>query len=134
MKEQYEKEWHLLQAQNESYEKYSLIIKLLSISMLLLVLLSNTNSILITLVFLTLWLQDGIWKTFQSRIEPRLLRLEEIIAGNEDALAYQFNSEYQKHRRRGFGLVAEYISQALRPTVAFPHVVTVIVYLLAIFI
>jgi hypothetical protein len=76
---------------------------------------------------LILWLQDAIWKTFQARIEVRLMRVETVLAESPEPsgsvqAAMQFNSEYALTRRGTPGLLREYFSQACRPTVAFPHV------------
>ena len=124
-------EWCLLQNQFDSYEKYSLIIKLFSVTVLVTTLQISSVSVLIIIVLLTLWLQDAIWKTFQARIETRLLQIESLITNSAASIeaveaACQFNSEYQKQRPGSTGLVMEYFRQALRPTVAFPHVVLVI--------
>lgn len=97
------------------------------------------------ILVLTLWLQDGIWKTFQSRTEHRLVQIEQTLvdgistARNTDAelttalVAFQFNHSFINQRPSGFKLIMEYGKQALRPTVAFPHLILVLVLLLAIF-
>jgi len=79
-----------------------------------------------------LWLQDAIWKTFQARIENRLLQLEENLSGEQsleraDGKAYQFNSAYIKNRPDNLGLIKEYFYQAIRPTIAYPHVILLLV-------
>ena len=79
-------------------------------------------------MLLVLWLQDAIWKTFQSRIEVRLLQLEEYLSGDQsldrtDQKPYQFNSQYIETRLGTIGLIKEYLRQAIRPTVAYPHVI-----------
>lgn len=127
--QKYKSEWCLLQNQFESYEKHSLYIKLLSILVLLsFVALDIYNeSVLFTLI--VLWMQDAIWKTFQSRIEPRLLQIEQNIREEKPDAEFQFNSEYQKVSNKGLALIVEYARQAMRPTVAFPHVILIIVYL-----
>ncbi len=56
------------------------------------------------------------------------MQLEALLAGGpsparETVAPYQFNSDFILSRPGGIGLVAEYLRQALRPTVAFPHVV-----------
>lgn len=122
-------EWCLLQNQFDSYEKHSLYIKLLSVVVLLLAEISSATSFVIFLVLLVLWLQDAIWKTFQSRIESRLLQLEKYIAEKNEASAFQFSSEFNRERLSGVSLISEYVHQAVRPTVAFPHVVLVLILL-----
>ncbi|TVO78702.1 hypothetical protein [Sedimenticola selenatireducens] len=120
-------EWCLLQNQFDSYEKYSLLIKLVSVVVLSAVFFSNRLSVVVLFLLLILWLQDAIWKTFQSRIENRLLQLEGYLSNKQtpedgDSRAYQFNSVYSKSRPSTIGLIHEYLHQAIRPTIAFPHV------------
>lgn len=124
----YESEWTLLQNQYDSYEKHSLYIKLVSILVLVLSEITDTNSALIFGILLVLWLQDSIWKTFQSRIEPRLFQIEKNIRERVEDNEFQFNSEYQATESSGLGKIGEYLKQAIRPTVAFPHVVLIILF------
>lgn len=124
-----ENEWVLLQNQFDSYEKYSLIIKLFAVGVLTLSLSSEVAGVLVVFILLILWLQDAIWNTFQSRIETRLLQLEEALAlkqGDRDIAVCQFNSQFLEKRPGAVGLLAEYFRQAIRPTVAFPHVALVL--------
>lgn len=127
---EFKAEWCLLQSQFDSYEKHSLYIKLLSVIVLLAAEISDVKSILIVLILVVLWLQDVIWKTFQSRIEPRLLQIEKTISEKSEESAFQFNSEYQKGRLRGISLINEYVRQSIRPTVAFPHIVLILILLI----
>ena len=76
---EYRTEWSLLQNQFDSYEKHSLYIKLLSILVLTTSIILIGTHVFVILILLVLWLQDGIWKTFQSRIEERLLLIEGAI-------------------------------------------------------
>ncbi|MGJ8692613.1 MAG: hypothetical protein ACSHW0_09030 [Thalassotalea sp.] len=123
-------EWQLLQNQYDSYEKWSLVIKLLAITLFIAGIALAVNSLYLILVMAVLWLQDGIWKTFQSRIEQRLYLVEAQLAKNESeslsqeavGIACQFNTEFLANRRGGLCLIKEYICQALRPTVAYPYV------------
>lgn len=120
-------EWSLLQNQCDSYEKYSLLIKLVAIVLLGATLLVRPgNELIIAAVIGVLWLQDAIWKTFQHRFESRLLQIEEYLAtsqagGDSEGVAYQLNTNFLTQRQRG-GVLMEYLSQAVRPTVAFPYV------------
>jgi hypothetical protein len=125
-----EKEWCLLQAQFDSYEKYSLLIKLTNTGLLCTAYFVDRMSIFVLFLLLILWMQDAIWKTFQSRIETRLLQLETCIFEESDEKAFQFNSQYLKNRPGSAGLISEYVKQALRPTVAFPHVALVLMQLM----
>jgi hypothetical protein len=123
-------EWCLLQNQFDSYEKHSLYIKLLSIVVLLAAEISGVIGITIAFILVVLWLQDAIWKTFQSRIELRLLQIEKYISNGSNESECQFNIEYHKGRLSGLGLIIEYVRQSIRPTVAFPHVVLMLILLI----
>lgn len=121
-------EWSLLQNQFDSYEKYSLLIKLASVLVLSVAYFTHHLHFFVFLLLLVLWLQDAIWKTFQSRIETRLLQLEKYLSGEQsleraDGKAYQFNRDYAESRSGTIALMNEYCRQAIRPTVAYPHVV-----------
>lgn len=123
-------EWAVLQIQYDSYEKFSLLIKLFAVALLAMAILSGQQSLVFPALLLILWLQDAIWKTFQSRIEARLLELEPYLADREgpsasDHKAFQYNSLFAQNRPGIVGLVAQYLRQALRPTVAYPHLVLV---------
>ena len=123
-------EWSLLQNQFDSYEKHSLLIKLSSVGVLAAAYFTNHLSVFVLLLLLILWLQDAIWKTFQARIDARLLQLEDYLSNenaleNRDGIAFQFNSLYAQNRPGSVGLLKEYLRQSLRPTVAFPHIVLV---------
>lgn len=124
---EFETEWCLLQNQFDSYEKHSLYIKLLGVIVLLTAETSDLLGIFTVLLLMVLWLQDAIWKTFQSRIEARLLQVEKYISEGSEEGVFQFNSEFYKVRSSGLSLVSEYIRQSIRPTVGFPHVVLILI-------
>lgn len=126
-RKEFESEWCFLQNQFESYEKHSLYIKLASILVLVISEVSEAKSIAIALILLVLWLQDAIWKTFQSRLEPRLFHIEKCIREEASDVEFQFNTEYQKISLTGRALLGEYGRQAIRPTIAFPHVILVLI-------
>ncbi len=128
-KQELKTEWCLLQNQFDSYEKHSLYIKLLSVIVLVAAELTGVITLFIVMLLMALWLQDAIWKTFQSRIETRLLQVEKYIVENNEEHAFQFNSDYQRVRLNGLSLVNEYALQSIRPTVAFPHIVLILIIL-----
>jgi len=101
--------YFLLQNQFDSYEKHSLQIKLLSVIVLLAAEMTNVSTVFTVLLLMVLWLQDAIWKTFQSRLEPRLLQLEKHISEGSEESPFQFNSEYHRVRLRGAALISEYL-------------------------
>lgn len=117
-------EWILLQSEYDSYEKYALLIKLAAVLAVAAVYVMNMAWVMMIAFTLVFWLQDAIWKTFQGRIETRLLALETALAVEHapaGEIPFQFNRDFQ-HNRPGFaGLVIEYLKQALRPTVAYPY-------------
>ena len=125
-------EWTLMQNQFDSYEKCSLAIKLVCVLAVVACFLSNQLGWTSLMIVLVLWLQDAIWKTFQSRIEQRLLALELSLSRESDGAAFeafQFNREFQRTSPSTVGLIQEYLAQALRPTVAYPYGVLVVVCL-----
>jgi hypothetical protein len=124
-------EWSLLQNQYDSYEKYSLLIKLGGIGLLSIAFFMHHLNFSILILLLILWLQDAIWKTFQARIEGRLLQLEGYLSDDQnldrtDGRAYQFNRLYLETRPGTIELINEYVHQAVRPTVAYPHVILIL--------
>ena len=116
----------LLQNQFDSYEKYSLVIKLTAVVLVTAFAVSDSRGMFAALIVGILWLQDAIWKTFQARIEVRLVRLEGFFADEQSSDSgtqkpFQFNREYQAMRGGTLDLCREYCAQAVRPTVAFPY-------------
>lgn len=118
-------EWSLQQHQYDSYEKFSLLIKLLSISLCSILVFHNQLDYVIVALCSLLWLLDAIWKTFQGRIESRLLTLEKAIKANQTNVAMQYHSEWQMHRGSALSLIKEYILRGASPTVSVPHLVIV---------
>lgn len=122
-------EWTTLQNQFDSYEKHSLLIKLFAITWLIAsFILSQLNLFNVCVGLIVcgiIWLQDAIWKTFQSRIEERILKVEEAIAESSDIAPCQFNREFIENRAGALSTLLGYLKQALRPTIAYPHIVIV---------
>jgi hypothetical protein len=123
-------EWLCLQNQYDSYEKFSLIIKLVSVVLTSLMLFVAHIGVWAIPLVCILWLQDGIWKTFQNRIGERLFVLEKAIVACTEKdkesqaaeQAMQFNSAWLASRLGSLSLVKEYAAQSCKPTVAYPHV------------
>jgi hypothetical protein len=131
-----QQEWTTLQTQFDSYEKYSLIIKLFNILVTCYLVFVLQLTCWAVVVCAIIWLQDGIWKTFQARMGERLEIVElSIKTLSEDGLVdsstqgMQFNSVWANSRKGAVGLVVEYIKQSLKPTVAYPHVLLVVIIL-----
>lgn len=125
-------EWTVLQTQSDAYEKHALYIKLVSIGIFSAALITNHTGFGMVFLLAVLWLLEAIWKTFQSRIIDRILTVEgglKTTSEPTDAeLVYpcQLNAEWLAHRHGFTGLIGEYLSQSIRPTVAFPHLLLII--------
>jgi hypothetical protein len=81
------------------------------------------------LLVLVMWVQEGIFRTYQSRLGKRILRIEQLLkqASPESSFGYQLHSEWQLSRPGFGGLLAEYGKSMSRPTVAFPHIVLILI-------
>lgn len=121
-----QQEWKILQAANDNFESLSLLIKLVAVTLLFIGVINGVYGLPVALILTCLWLQDAIWKTFQSRHEVRLIELEHAISNGEAGKAFQFNVAFAKTRPGTIGLIKAYLGNALRPTVAYPHVVLLI--------
>ncbi|WP_448548374.1 hypothetical protein [Thalassotalea fusca] len=121
-------EWQILQKQSDQFETWSLILRLVAIVLLFTSLLTQVPW-LCGLVFLLLWLQDAIWKTFQARTENRLIEIERAIADDLPLTPYQFNYPFSIQPRSSVILIGEYLKQALRPTNALLHMLVIGIFL-----
>jgi len=117
-------EWTQLQHDHEQYERSGLAIKLLAFVLCLAGMALGFDALWLAPVLLMLWLQEGIYRAFQSRLSVRLLRVEQALAQGltASARAFQFHSDWLATRPGTVGLIREYLSNAARPTVAFPYV------------
>lgn len=112
-----QQEWLALQAQHERYEGLALVVKLSGFATLVVV----PDNTLAVAVLALLWLQEGVLKTFQARLGERLLAVEGGLRAGEGAVAMQLHTDWLARRPRGLGLAAQYLKSALRPTVALPY-------------
>lgn len=110
-------EWLALQAQHERYEALALGVKLVAFAATVLV---PDNGLALALLAL-LWLQEAVLKTFQGRLGDRLLVVEAGLKAGDGATAMQLHSDWLATRPRGAGMVTQYLKNALRPTVALPY-------------
>lgn len=129
-------EWQTLHSDYEKYEQFSLLIKLFSVGLCLLCIALSIDNYLSLMLILTLWFQEGIWKTYQARSGERILAIEAALKNlQKDGVAttitpFSFYSTWEMQKPGAAGLVIEYISNALRPTVMYPYVALVAIYLL----
>jgi len=131
-KSNFQDEWMILHGDIEKYEKFSLVIKLVSVlASVFSVALVDSEWIAVT-VILVLWLQDGIWKTFQKRLETRIIFVEQKLKNKSDRnhTAFQLYSQWGDKRQGVVGLVKEYLLNSLKPTVAYPYAFLVLLVLI----
>jgi len=116
-------EWTQLQHDHEQYERSGLLIKLLAFVLCLAGMALGFDALWLAPVLLMLWLQEGIYRALQSRLSVRLLRVEQALVQRPavTAPAFQLHSEWLAGRPGTPGLIREYLSNAARPTVAFPY-------------
>jgi hypothetical protein len=110
-------EWLALQGQHERYEALALAVKLAAFAVCVLV----PDLVLALPLLALLWLQEGVLKTFQGRLGDRLLAVEAAVKSGEAVVAMQLHGDWLARRPRGAGLALQYLKNALRPTVALPY-------------
>ncbi len=118
-------EWITLQHNYERYEGHGLWIKLVAVVLAFAGMAVALEWWFVGLVLLVLWLQEGIFKTYQARLGDRLLEVEGLLRHNSAAPgpAYQLHAGWLARRKGAAGLIREYVASACRPTVAFPYAV-----------
>ncbi|MCF6254787.1 MAG: hypothetical protein L3J98_15435 [Gammaproteobacteria bacterium] len=128
MKNDFHNEWVILHGDIEKYERFSLVIKLVSVLTSVFSMAFIANGWIAVVVILVLWLQDGIWKTFQKRLETRVVVIEQKLKNKSDEnnTAFQLYSQWGDKRQGTVGLVKEYLLNSIKPTVAYPYAVLVL--------
>lgn len=122
-------EWTTLQKQHEAYERSALLVKLLAVALVAAgSWLPPTAPAVIAVLVLLLWTQEAIMKTWQSRVGARLLVVEAALGGqtSNEARPFQLHTQWQAARPGTLGMVLQYAKNALRPTVAFPYAVLLV--------
>ena len=126
-------EWITLQNNYERYENGALMVKLVAVVLFFAGFALEMGTWLVCAVVLVLWLQEGIFKTYQTRLGERLLQLEQLhsaeTADGPGDKAFQLHSAWRTRRKGMAGLLAEYSLSASRPTVAFPYAVLIVLVL-----
>ena len=135
-------EWTTLQNNHEQYEKGGLHIKLISVLLTAAGLVFGLDTLLMGALVALLWVQEGIFRTFQARLGERILRVEFLMRQSTTGLSalasqpvaqgdvFQLHSEWLAARRQGMGLINEYARSAFRPTVAFPYVLILLGFMI----
>jgi hypothetical protein len=109
-------QWKILHDNYEKYEQYSLVIKLITICVTVCSIALIFSIVLTISIITVLWLQEAIWKTYQSRLSDAIITLEQDNTGD-----IHLYSQWQEKRPSKAKLIKEYIYSALKPTVAFPY-------------
>lgn len=123
-------EWSTLQHDHERYERGLLLLKLLSVVLAGIALVSGTGPLWMAFLVCVLWGQEAIFRTVQARLAARILQIEALIRDCAPASsACQLHSEWTAKRGGTIALIGEYGRSALRPTVAFPHAVLILALL-----
>lgn len=122
-------EWTTLQNQHEAYERSALLIKLLAVVLVAAGFWFPSPPLVAALLILVLWAQEAILKTWQARLAERLVVIEAALGGQTsvETLPFQLHTQWQAQRPSSVGLLLEYAKSALRPTVAFPYAVLLVV-------
>jgi len=123
-------EWLTLQNNYEQSESLALGIKLVAVLVCLVGFVFSLKPLVVTMLLLVLWLQDAIWKTFQGRTEQRLIKLEQANSENDQSVSLNFYCDWEASRSGTLSLVRAYLSNALRPTIAYPYVILLPIYFL----
>ena len=126
-------EWGILQNNYERYEGAALMVKLVAVVLFFAGFALEMGTWRVCAVLLVLWLQEGIFKTYQARLGVRLLELERLCgletAQGLSGKAFQLHTAWLAGRKGTAGLLAEYALSACRPTVAFPYAVLIVLVL-----
>jgi hypothetical protein len=124
-------EWNTLQNNIEQYEKGGLLIKLAGVVLCVIGLTLGHHTIVISILIGVLWIQEGIFRTFQSRLVERIVRIEQLVKQDtpNNHATYQLYSEWLAGRAGPVGLIKEYALSMSRPTVAFPYVILILIIL-----
>jgi hypothetical protein len=127
-------EWNTLQNNIEQYEKGGLLIKLTAVVLCVvgLALGHHINHVIATSLLIgVLWIQEGIFRTSQSRLVERILHIEQLIKQDtpNGNVEYQLYSQWLARRANTMGLIKEYAPSMSRPTVAFPYAILILIIL-----
>ena len=119
-------EWTVLQKLHERYEFGALTIKLTAVVLFFAGLVVELHATWLLLLVALLWLQEGIFKTYQARLGTRLWVLEQGMAAGETLRVFALHSDWLAQRKGLIGQLREYLGSTVRPTVAFPYLVLLV--------
>jgi len=117
-------EWTTLQNNHEACERNALLIKLCAVALFALGVAISFSTVVAMSIIAVLWAQEAVTRTTQARLGTRLLHVEHMLKldPTDDGGAFQLHSDWLASRAGFSGLLGEYATNAMRPTVAFPYV------------
>ncbi|WP_057180249.1 MULTISPECIES: hypothetical protein [Colwellia] len=130
-------QWQTLHNSHENYEHYALIIKLVATTITLLTFTFAITMLVSLTLLAVLWLQEGIWKTFQCRTANAIMVIEDKLVLNEaeqtseSMQPYLMYKQWQMNRPTSKVLISEYVSNSLKPTVLYPYIPLMLVVVIA---
>lgn len=115
-------EWTTLQQDHERHERCAIGVKIAAVALMATGALFGFPLEMAMPLTAAVWLIEAMLRTVQGRLGVRLLAIEARMAeGGDGAGAFRLHSDWQASRPGAAGLLLEYGSTALKPTVAFPH-------------
>lgn len=125
-----QQEWQVLQVNSERYEAGALAIKLVAVATAVACMVAGPEVVVTGALIAVLWLQEGIFRTSQARLVARLTRIETLISSGTGGESFRLHLDWLANRPGTAGLVSEYFSNALRPTVGYPYAVLILILVL----
>lgn len=120
-------EWSTLQQDHERHERCAVGIKVAAVALTAAAALFGFPFELAAPLIAIVWVIEAMLRTVQGRLGQRLLKVEALIAdGASEYAAFQLHTEWQATRPGAVGLLMEYAKSALKPTVAFPYPLLII--------
>lgn len=115
-------EWLLLQQSYDQMEKQALWLKVVSITLWLWLVQSQSGLLLQLGLILLLWLHEALWRTQQSRTESRLYALEQATQQAQD-IGCLWHHSWEQQRGGVPQLLLSYVKNSLKPTVAVTYII-----------
>ncbi len=116
-------EWTTLQHNHEACERNALLVKLCAVVLFAAGIALSFSTAVAMLITFVLWVQEAMTRTTQARLATRLLHVEHMfkLDPTDDGGAFQLHSDWLASRAGFSGLLGEYATNAMRPTVAFAY-------------
>jgi len=111
----YQHEWQFFTAILKAMKNSHWSFKLFCVSVSVFLIAYDINAWFAVVLVSVLWLQDGIWKTFQKRLEDRIKLIEQKmqLKPDDDDVAFQLYSQWENNRTGLSEMIKEYYSSAI---------------------